>query len=87
MPTSVVTVKGQTTIPKQMRAYLGVKAHDKLVYTPENGKVVITPLKGTIRGLKGAFRVPAWERQPMDFKKLRRAFEQARAVRSRREAP
>ena len=79
MPISTVTAKGQTTIPKPVRDYLGIQPHDKLVYTPENGKVVVTPLKGTIRGLKGAFRLPAWEKKPLDFKKLRRQFERGMA--------
>lgn len=79
MPISVVTSKGQTTIPKQVRDYLGIKPHDKLVYTPDHGKVVITPLKGTIRDLKGVFKLPAWEKRPLDFKKLRKAFEKGMA--------
>ena len=79
MPISVITSKGQTTIPKQVRAYLGVKAHDKLLYTPENGKVIVTPVKGSIRDLKGIFKLPAWEKRTLDFKKLRRAFERGMA--------
>ena len=82
MPISTLTVKGQTTIPKQVRDYLGIKPNDKLVYTPERGKVILTPLKGTLRDLKGAFKLPAWEKKPLDFKKLRRAFEQGAAERA-----
>ena len=85
MPTSTVTVKGQTTIPKQVRDYLGLKAHDRLVYTPDRGRVVITMLKGTIRDLKGVFKLPAWEKRPVDFKKLRRAFERSVANKVRKE--
>jgi AbrB family looped-hinge helix DNA binding protein len=77
MPTSTVTVKGQTTIPKQVREYLGIKPNDKLVYTPDRGKVILTPLKGTIRDLKGAFKLPAWEKRPLNFRKLRRVFERS----------
>ena len=85
MPISTLTVKGQTTIPKQVRDYLGIKPNDKLVYTPERGKVILTPLKGTLRDLKGAFKLPAWEKKPLDFKKLRRAFEQSVAENVARE--
>ncbi len=81
MPLSVITSKGQTTIPKQVREYLGVKPHDKLLYTPENGTVVITPIKSDIHGLKGAFKLPPWEKKPLDFKKLRRKFERGMAAR------
>ena len=84
MPISTVTVKCQTTIPKQVRDYLGIHPKDQLVYTPGHGKVVITSLKGTIRDLKGAFKLPAWERKPLDFKKLRRAFGQSVAQQPRR---
>ena len=84
MPTSIVTMKGQTTIPKQVRDYLGLKAHDKLLYTPDNGAVLVTPMKGSLHGLRGAFKIPRWEKKPLDFKKLRREFERGmtdRAVR------
>lgn len=85
MPMSVMTSKGQTTIPKQVREYLGVKAHDKLLYIPENGKVILTPVKGSFRDLKGVFKLPAWEKRPLDFKKLRRAFERGMAENVRKE--
>ena len=85
MPISVMTSKGQTTIPKSVREYLGVKAHDKLLYMPENGKVIVTPIKGSIRGLRGIFKLPAWEKRPLDFKKLRRAFERGMAENALRE--
>ena len=79
MPISMITSKGQTTLPKQVRDYLGLKPHDKLLYTPTAGRVIITPIKGSIRDLKGVFKLPAWEKRPLDFKKLRRAFERAMA--------
>lgn len=82
MPISTITAKGQTTLPKAMRDYLGVRPHDRLCYTPLNGQVILTPLKGDLRGLKGAFKLPAWERRPLDFKKLRKAFEGAAAERA-----
>ena len=84
MPISIVTIKGQTTIPKQVREYLGLKAHDKLLYVPDKGAVLVTPVKGSLHGLRGAFKVPRWEKKPVDFKKLRREFERGMADRALR---
>lgn len=41
---STVTVKGQVTIPKAMREYLGLEPGDKIVFTyVESGGVLIQP--------------------------------------------
>lgn len=51
---SVVTIKGQTTIPKKIREILAIKPNDKLFYIIEDNRVVLKPIRGNILELKGA---------------------------------
>lgn len=69
MPVSVLTKKGQTTIPKDIRKILNLEPHDRILYLVEGKKVILKPLKGNILDLRGS--VPPKEK-PIDFKKLRR---------------
>ncbi len=70
MPYSVITSKGQTTVPKEIRKFLGVSKNDKLAYYPDPDKhyVMITGITGTILDLKNS--VPH-KGGAIDFKKLR----------------
>ena len=70
MPTSMMTSKGQTTIPKAIREYLHLKPHDTLVFVPDGDRVVMKPLHGSILDLKGILK-PYHKAGPIDFKKLR----------------
>jgi AbrB family looped-hinge helix DNA binding protein len=67
MHQSVITKKGQTTIPKEIRAFLKLGPNDKLFYIIEGEKVVLKPLRGDILELRGS--VPAKE-MPTDFNKV-----------------
>ena len=71
MPTSTITVKGQTTIPKQVRDSLHLKPKDKLLYVLDGNAVIVRPMHGNIRDLKGVFRHAV--KGPIDFRKLREA--------------
>ena len=42
MITSKLTSKAQTTIPRAVRAALGLKSGDELAYAVEGGRVVLT---------------------------------------------
>lgn len=42
MPTSTITSKGQTTVPKEVRELLDVDAGDKLNWEISGGRVAIT---------------------------------------------
>jgi len=64
---SVITRKGQTTIPKEIRVFLKLEPNDKLFYIIEGEKVVLKPLRGNILELRGS--VPA-KGQPADFDKI-----------------
>ena len=68
MSVSVLTKKGQTTIPKDIRNLLGIKPNDKILYLIEGEKVVLSPLKGNILDLRGSSNT---EEKPIDFKRLR----------------
>ena len=54
MPTSTITSKGQTTIPKAVREHLGLKPGNRIDYLiEEDGRVVIRPSTYDIRDLEG----------------------------------
>ena len=68
MPVSVLTKKGQTTIPKDVRKFLKLEPHDKILYLLEGNRVVLKPIKGNILDLKGTVKT---KDKPVDFRKLR----------------
>jgi AbrB family looped-hinge helix DNA binding protein len=53
MATSTLTTKGQTTIPKGVREFLGLRPGDRLDFVIEGGKVVLEPSTADVRELKG----------------------------------
>jgi len=67
MSISVLTSKGQTTIPKDVRDALNLKPNDKLIYIIEKNRVIMMPTKGDILDLKGSVE----ENKPLNFKKVR----------------
>jgi antitoxin PrlF len=53
MASSVITSKGQTTIPLKIRSYLGLHTGDKLeFFIDKDGRVVIAPLTADASELK-----------------------------------
>ncbi|MDQ6986888.1 MAG: AbrB/MazE/SpoVT family DNA-binding domain-containing protein [Mariprofundaceae bacterium] len=52
MKTSLVTTKGQVTIPASVRHQLGIHQGDRVGFVYENGKVVILPV---IKDIEAAF--------------------------------
>ena len=54
MPTSALTAKGQTTIPKQVRDFLRLSTGDRIEFILEDeGRVVLRAAHGDIRDLAG----------------------------------
>ena len=54
MPSSTVTAKGQTTIPKEIRDHLKLRAGNRIDYiVDEDGRVVLEPATYDIRDLHG----------------------------------
>jgi len=64
---STITSKGQVTIPAEVRAYLGLKTHDKIAFVlDEQGGVQLRvphyPTLASLRGAAGKLERPlSWE--------------------------
>jgi len=60
MPTSTVTSKGQTTIPKEIREHLRLKPGDRVEFvTDEDGRVVVLPATLDAAELAGILKAPS----------------------------
>ncbi len=75
---STITSKGQTTIPKEVRRTMGLKAGDGLVYTVDGERIIVRPVRGT---LLAAYASVMPKKRPEEFSSLRA---QARKKRARR---
>jgi antitoxin PrlF len=53
MPTSTITSKGQTTVPKEVREALDLEPGDKLTWEVHGGKVAITTDRPSLYALQG----------------------------------
>lgn len=70
---TIITQKGQVTIPKHIRDYLGLKTKNKVEFMIEKERVIIQPATS----LEANFgRIMAIKR-PEDFKAARISFEKA----------
>ena len=59
MPASLITAKGQTTIPKRIRDHLHLQPGDRIDFVVEaNGKVVLEPATLEIADLEGILHRP-----------------------------
>ncbi|MEW5745624.1 MAG: type II toxin-antitoxin system PrlF family antitoxin [Nitrospirota bacterium] len=59
MPVSLITSKGQTTIPKRIREHLHLNPGDKINFVIQNdGKVVLQPATVDIKELEGILHRP-----------------------------
>lgn len=59
MSISTITHKGQTTIPIQIRSYLGVHPGDKIeFFVDDDGRVIVQALTADITQLKGMLPKP-----------------------------
>jgi AbrB family looped-hinge helix DNA binding protein len=65
---SKLTIRGQTTIPKPIREYLGLEPGDRVLFVLKESEVVLQPVKDTLLDLRGS--VEPRER-PEDFDKVR----------------
>ncbi len=60
MPTSTMTSKGQTTIPKEIRARLQLKPGDRLEFVvDEDGRVTVLPATLDAADLAGILKAPS----------------------------
>jgi len=75
MPTSTLTSKGQTVIPKAVRNHLGLQPGDKLDFVvQDNGDVLIRPAVQDVKRLKGMLFRP--ERKPVTIEEMKLAIKQ-----------
>jgi AbrB family looped-hinge helix DNA binding protein len=73
---SVVTRKGQITLPAEIRKSLGIKEGDKVALSLaelDEGKVILRPVRSAAEMTFGAV---APRKRPEDFQELRQQFEE-----------
>jgi antitoxin PrlF len=70
MPISVLTSKGQMTIPKEVRKALNLRPSEKVIIVVEGDQAIIKPLKGNLLDIGASIKIPEREK-PIDFKKAR----------------
>lgn len=72
MAIATLTSKGQTTIPKDVREFLGLKPGDRLEFIPqEDGKVLLMPVNLELSDLKGILPAP---RKPVSLAEMEKAI-------------
>jgi len=74
---STLTRKGQVTIPQQIRASLGLKPRDRVLFELSDGVVTLRPVPS---GLLAGYGAVAPLHRPEDFGALREAFEEGVAA-------
>lgn len=78
MSASVITRKGQVTIPKPVRDRLGLREGEKVFFVMRGDEVVLKVVRGTILELKGSVRPSA---RPEDVAAIRAAVRRQVAAR------
>lgn len=78
MSQSVITRKGQVTIPKDIRDHLQAREGDKAMFIVSGNDVVLKIVRGTILDLKGSVK-PV--KRPEDLDAVRRSVKRAIAAR------
>jgi antitoxin PrlF len=69
MPESVITRKGQVTIPKEIRDHLKAKEGEKVAFFLRGDDVVMKVVRGNILSLKGSVKP---RQRPEDMEAVRR---------------
>lgn len=67
---STLTQKGQTTIPKEIREFLGLKINDRLEFIIDHGVVELKPLSS----IEANFGRVKSKNKPEQFSKIRDKF-------------
>jgi AbrB family looped-hinge helix DNA binding protein len=70
MPISVLTSKGQMTIPKEVREALNLRPSEKVIIVVEGNRAILQPLKGNLLDIGGSVKITDREK-PIEFRKVR----------------
>jgi len=70
MPISVLSSKGQMTIPKEVRKALNLRPSEKVIIVVEGNRAILQPLKGNLLDIGGSVKITDREK-PIEFKKVR----------------
>ena len=70
MPISVLTSKGQMTIPKEVRKALNLQPSEKVIIVVEGNRAILQPLRGNLLDIGGSVNITDREK-PVNFKKVR----------------
>ena len=70
MPISVLTSKGQMTIPKEVRKALNLRPSEKVIIVVEGNRAILQPLRGNLLDIGGSVKITQREK-PIEFKKVR----------------
>ena len=79
MYTSTISAKGQITIPVKIRKQLGLNPNDKVALIFRGNEIILKPIKGTIKDLRGSIQP---RKLPEDFEKVRKQVKRAIAHQS-----
>lgn len=79
MASSVITRKGQVTIPKAIRDEVKWREGDQVGFVVRDGEVVLRPMRGSILDLEGSVEP---SRRPEDFDAIREHVRRQRTART-----
>ena len=68
MALAKLTSKGQTTIPKEIRDYLGLAPGDCILFIQRDGEIILRPVTQTLLEMRGTIQP---RRMPEDFNNVR----------------
>jgi bifunctional DNA-binding transcriptional regulator/antitoxin component of YhaV-PrlF toxin-antitoxin module len=74
--TSIITRKGQATVPVEIRRSLGLEQGDRITWVPQNGQVVVQRAKSVTERTAGILK-PYLQGTPLTIEEETEAFEQA----------
>ena len=74
MSSSVITRKGQVTIPKEIRDHLKIKEGERVLFFLRGQQVQLKVLRGSILDLKGSVKA---KKRPEDFDRVRQTVKHA----------
>lgn len=78
-----LTVKGQVTIPKEVRDALGIGQGDRVYFVADGDRAIMVPVKGDFWSLRGALKKYARGKR-FNWKAIKEQMKRGRAERQMR---